>query len=80
MSSIYKFRIGVKNIGNCFGGILGFFGYNHSCILISKDLFEYGANKEQSYERHKNVGRDDSFDWDLLGTALNGTKKYLLIN
>lgn len=73
--SIYKFRVGVKNIGNAFGGPLGFFGYNHSCLLLDKDLFEYGANKEKSYERHKDVGRDDAYDWNLLGTALNGTTK-----
>ena len=73
--SIYKFRVGVKNIGNVFGGPLAIFGYNHSCLLLDKDLFEYGANKEQSYERHKDVGRDDAYDWNLLGTALNGTTK-----
>ena len=73
--SIYKFRVGVKNIGNALGGPLGIFGYNHSCLLLDKDLFEYGANDEQSYERHKDVGRDDAYDWNLLGTALNGTTK-----
>ena len=73
--SIYKFRVGVKNIDNALGGPLGIFGYNHSCLLLDKDLFEYGANDEQSYERHKDVGRDDAYDWNLLGTALNGTTK-----
>ena len=73
--SIYKFRVGVKNIGNIFGGPLGLFGYNHACLLLNKDLFEYGANDEKSYERHKDVGRDDSYDWNKLGTALNGTTK-----
>ena len=73
--SIYKFRVGVKDIGNSLGKPLGFFGYNHSCFLLNKDLYEYGANKEKSYERHKDVGRDDSYDWNQLGTALNGTTK-----
>lgn len=73
MSSIYKFRVGVKNIGNAAGGVLGVFGYNHACLLLNKDLFEYGANNNKSYERHKDVGRDESFDWNQLGTALNGT-------
>ena len=73
--SIYKFRVGVKNIGNSFGGPLGLFGFNHACLLLNKDLFEYGANNEKSYERHKDVGRDDSYDWNHLGTALNGTTK-----
>lgn len=57
------------------GGSLGIFRYNHSCLLLDKDLFEYGANEEKSYERHKDVGRDDAYDWNLLGTALNGTNK-----
>ena len=73
--SIYKFRVGVKNIGNAFGGPLGLFGYNHAYLLLNKDLFEYGANKEKSYERHKDVWRDESYDWNQLGTALNGTTK-----
>lgn len=75
MSTIYKFRVGTKNIGNIAGGVLGFFGYNHACLLLDRDLFEYGANEPKSYQRHKNVGRDTSFDWNLLGTALNGTTR-----
>ena len=75
MSSIYKFRVGVKDIGNHSGKVLGFFGFNHSCLLLNKDLFEYGANNPKSYERHKDVGRYDSYDQNLLGTALNGTTK-----
>ena len=59
MSSIYKFRVGVKDIGNPLGKVLGFFGFNHSCLLLNKDLFEYYP---KSYERHKDVGRYDSYD------------------
>ena len=72
----YRFRVGVKNLENAAGGPLGFFGYNHACILLNKDLFEYGCQaikKMKTYERHKDVGRDSSFDWDLIGNALNGT-------
>ena len=75
MSSIYRFRVGVKDIGNPLGKVLGFFGFNHSCLLLNKDLFEYGVNNDKSYERYKDVVRDNSYDWNLLGTALNGTTK-----
>jgi hypothetical protein len=72
----YRFRVGVKNLPQPWT-FLGTFGYNHSCLLINKDLFEYGANsdnnKEKTYERHKDVGRDSSFNWDEVGGALNGT-------
>ena len=68
----YRFRVGVKNLGSSFGS-LGSSGYNHACLLLNRDLFEYGCNSDKSYERHKDVGRDSSFNWDELGEALNGT-------
>ena len=85
----YTFRVGVKDLNmrksdikkgtrnpeekNTIGEMLRKNGYNHACLLLNEDLFEYGANKEKSYERHKNVGRDTSFDWNELGEAMNGT-------
>ncbi len=42
----------------------------HVCLLLNRDLFEYGPN---GWSRHKDVGRDSNYDWDALGTALNGT-------
>jgi len=85
----YTFRVGVKTLNvrksdikgrprnleekNTIGEMLRKNGYNHACLLLNEDLFEYGANEEQSYERHKNVGRDTSFDWNELGEAMNGT-------
>ena len=42
----------------------------HVCILLNRDLFEYGPN---GWERHKDVGRDEKYDWNNLGNALNGT-------
>ena len=68
----YRFRVGVKSLGSIFS-VLSNYGYNHACLLLNRDLFEYGANSEKSYQRHRDVGRDSSFDWDELGTALNGT-------
>ena len=68
----YRFRVGVKNLGSSFGS-LGSSGYNHACLLLNRDLFEYGCNSDKSYDRYKDVGRDSSFDWDQLGEALNGT-------
>ena len=69
MKEYYKFRVGVKNLGSSssgsiFGGSLGSSGFNHACLLLNTDLFEYWSNKEKTYERHKNVGRDKSYDWD----------------
>ena len=68
----YRFRVGVKSLGNILSG-LRVSGYNHACLLLNRDLFEYGSNAEKSYERHKDVGRDSSFDWKELGEPLNGT-------
>jgi hypothetical protein len=69
----YRFRVGVKSLSS--SGSIGSSGYNHACLLLNRDLFEYGCNSDKSYERHKDVGRDDSYDWNKLGTALNGTTK-----
>lgn len=42
----------------------------HVCILLNRDLFEYGPD---GWQRHEDIGRDSKYDWDALGTALNGT-------
>ena len=68
----YRFRVGVKSLGSPFSGLRSI-GYNHACLLLNKDLFEYGANDEKSYQKHKDFGRNTSFDWNELGKALNGT-------
>lgn len=68
---IYLFRVGVKNLPQPLT-FLGNSGYNHACLLLDKDLFEYGANSDKSYERHKGVGRDESFNWTELGDTLSG--------
>ena len=70
MSDVYRFRVGTKRLGGL-GGVLGIGGYNHACILLNRDLFEYGVNG--TWERHRNVGRDPTFDWSRIGDALNGT-------
>lgn len=67
---IYKFRVGTKDIGGF--ELIRPMGYNHACLLLNEDIFEYGP---QGYERHKNVGRDPSFDWFELGNILNGTTR-----
>lgn len=42
---------------------------SHAAFLLGTDLFEYGP---EGYKRRKNVGRDQSFDWDKLGNKVNG--------
>ncbi len=42
----------------------------HVCLLLNRDLFEYGP---KGWERHVDVGRDSKYDWDAIGSALNGT-------
>ena len=81
MKEVYKFRVGVRNLGGSgssgsgksTGSSSGAFGYNHACFLINKDLFEYGTGDDKIYLRHKDVGRDPNFDWNKIGDALNGT-------
>ena len=71
----YQFRVGVKNLDQPLS-FLGRYGFNHACLLLNTDLFEYGANtskfSEKTYERHKDVGRDESFNWTELGNTLKG--------
>ena len=45
----YRFRVGVKPLSSILG-TLDNLGYNHACLLLNRDLFEYGANKEKSYQ------------------------------
>lgn len=53
--------------------------YNHACIKLDKDIFEYGINskknKEKTYTRHKNIGWDRQFDWSYLGDYLYGVSE-----
>lgn len=46
------------------------FQAKHVCFLLNKDLFEYGPD---GWSRREDVGRDDNYDWDSLGSSLNGT-------
>ena len=66
---MYKFRVGVRNLGGSLGSF-GSSGAKHACFLIDRDLFEYDSN---GYKRHINKGRDNDYDWDSIGNALNGT-------
>lgn len=73
-SKTYTFRIGIRDL-DIIGPIATPLGGNHACILLDKDIFEYGTQKTKKikkYERHKNVGKVGSFDWDYLGQTLNG--------
>ena len=72
--SIYRFRVGIKDIGNIAGPFLGAFNMNHACLLLNEDIFEYGANSDKSYERHRNVGRDNSYDWEELSSLSGKTR------
>lgn len=65
---IYAFRVGVSPI---------ILVATHSCLLIDRDLFEYGVPDVpgQAYRRLKDVGRTGGFDWDYVGEALHGTTR-----
>ena len=65
----YRFRVGVKSLPFSKLIDLRSGGYNHACLLLNEDLFEYNLQ----FSRHKNVGRDSSFDWEELGEELHGT-------
>ena len=66
---MYRYRVGVRNLGGSLGSF-GSSGAKHACFLIDRDLFEYDSN---GYKRHVDVGRDNDYDWDSIGNALNGT-------
>jgi hypothetical protein len=80
----YRFRVGVCDLGSSFGqwGAQKLLDarnkasghhpevVSHACFLLNTDLFEYSQN---GAERHLNVGRDTRFDWERLGSKLNGT-------
>ena len=72
----YKFRVGVKDLGGGYEFVSKICpSINHAGLLLNEDLFEYGANSEKSYERHKNVKKDQiGFDWNEL-SALQGTTR-----
>ena len=66
---MYRYRVGVRNLGDSLGSF-GSSGAKHACFLIDRALFEYDSN---GYKRHINKGRDNDYDWDSIGNALNGT-------
>ena len=53
---VYRYKVGVKDLGGNWSWVSKVAPViNHACLLLNEDLFEYGANDEQSYQRHKNV-------------------------
>lgn len=42
---------------------------SHAAFLIGTDLFEYDS---KGYHRRRGVGREDKFDWDEIGSKVNG--------
>jgi hypothetical protein len=44
-------------------------GAKHVCFLINKDIFDYS---KRGWKRYKNIGRDNSYDWNCLGNYFNG--------
>lgn len=49
---------------------------NHACLLLNEDIFEYGANSpnnyDKTYERHRNVDKNQTgYNWNEL-SDLNG--------
>ena len=73
---IYRYKIGVKPLGGNWGWVSAIFPrINHACILLDEDLFEYGANAEKSYERHKNVKKNETgYDWNELSDLQGQTR------
>ena len=77
MEKEYKFRVGTRPLS----GIKQFGAKKfvspqdkakvcHACILIGTDLFEYNLT---GYSRHEGVGQDSEFEWEKLGSKVNGT-------
>lgn len=77
---IYRYKIGVKDLGGGWNWVSKVFPrINHACLLLNKDIFEYGANSQdnygKTYERHKNVNKDNSgFDWNELSDLQGETR------
>ena len=77
---IYRYKIGVKDLGGGWNWVSKVFPrINHACLLLNKDIFEYGANSQdnygKTYERHKNVNKDNSgFDWNELSDLQGVTR------
>ena len=77
---IYRYKIGVKDLGDGWKWVSNVFPrVNHVCLLLNKDIFEYGANSKdndgKTYERHKNVNKDNSgFDWNELSDLQGVTR------
>ena len=67
---VYRFRVGIHFLQSCPGSVYDGTRISHACFLINTDLFEYDGN---GYKRRRNVGCDPQFDWDRIGSALNGT-------
>ena len=76
MEDVYRWRVGTTDVSGPVIGLrpirktLKAMGITHFAFLLNRDLFEYGP---KGWERHVDVGRDSKYDWDALGTALNGT-------
>jgi hypothetical protein len=47
---IYRYKIGVKDLGGDWNWVSKVFPrINHACLLLNKDIFEYGANSQDNY-------------------------------
>jgi len=71
----YRFRVGTRPLGAIAQGALSVvcpkaYTVSHAAFLINTDLFEYGPG---GFHRRAGAGRDASFNWDQLGSHLNGT-------
>ena len=42
----------------------------HVCLLLDRDIFEYNP---EGWFRHKEVGKYIKYDWESLGSILNGS-------
>ena len=53
--------LGGVNIVNTMEKVCDDIGALHVCLLLGDDIFEYGG--DNGYERHRNVGRTEEFNW-----------------
>ena len=67
MGDVYRWRVGTTDVSGPVIGLrpirktLKAMGITHFAFLLNRDLFEYGPN---GWSRHKDVGRDENYDWE----------------
>ena len=75
----YRFRVGtrplksylIQKLGDAYVQVHKLDAQaTHACFLINTTIFEYDM---EGYHRRDGAGRDPEFNWDHLGSKINGT-------